>query len=116
VPHRQDRHYYRDHEATRDLVRTALQESRQEITLWQYPVWILWQPFFLLDLQPSKLAGAVHLEISTVLEHKQLAIAAYQSQVFPAGFLNRFASPYEIFFKDALAISHPAPASSQSLE
>jgi N-acetylglucosamine malate deacetylase 1 len=100
VPHRQDRHYFGDHEATQDLVRTALQVSGQEITLWQYPVWILWQPFFLLDLQPSELAGAVHLEISNVLEHKQLAIAAYQSQVFPAGFLKRFAAPYEIFFSE----------------
>jgi N-acetylglucosamine malate deacetylase 1 len=102
VPHRQDRHYFGDHEATRNLVKTALQKSGMTITLWQYPVWILWQPFFLFDLQPSELTGAVRLEISNVLEQKQSAIVAYQSQIFPAGFLKRFASPYEIFFKDTL--------------
>jgi N-acetylglucosamine malate deacetylase 1 len=100
VPHRQDRHYFGDHEATRDLVRAAIHESGSEITLWQYPVWILWQPFFLIDLKPKELAGAVHLEISKVLARKLSAIAVYQSQIFPTGFLKRFASPYEIFFKD----------------
>ncbi len=116
VPHRQDRHYFGDHEATRDLVKTALQESGMAITLWQYPVWILWQPFFLLDLQPSELAGAVHLKISDVLVQKQSAIAVYRSQVFPPGFLKRFGSAYEIFFKDMLTSSPSPRVSSQPVD
>ncbi len=99
VPHRNDRHYYGDHEATYELVSEAIERTGLQLTLLQYPVWILWQAPLLFDLKIDELVGAHRLSIAAVLEKKRAATRVYQSQIFPDGFLERFCVPYEIFFK-----------------
>lgn len=99
VPHRQDRHYLGDHEATYSLVKEAVADSGLTIDVWQYPIWLFWEAFALVDLKPAELIGAYRLSIDGVCERKQAAIAVYRSQIFPPGALRRFAAPYEIFFK-----------------
>lgn len=100
VPHRQDRHYFGDHEATYALVRAAIRQLDIMPTLYQYPVWLFWQAILVLDLKLSELAGSVHLSIDRVLERKRQALACYRSQPFPPGFLDRAAHSCELFFTD----------------
>lgn len=104
VPHRQDRHDGGDHEATYELVKAAIAQTRVEtnlkIDLLQYPVWILWHALPFIDLKPQELAGAYRLSIGAAQARKQKAISAYVSQTFPQGFLERFLMPYEVFFKE----------------
>lgn len=98
VPHRHDRHA--DHEATYDLVQAAVAEAGIQVTVYQYPIWMLWKAPLLLDLKLSEILGADRLSIQLVAEQKQAAITAYDSQcnVLPPGFLKRFISPYEFFW------------------
>jgi LmbE family N-acetylglucosaminyl deacetylase len=104
VPHRQDRHQGGDHEATYELVKAAIAQANLEtdlkIDLLQYPVWILWHALPFVDLKPRELAGAYRLSIGAAQARKQKAISAYVSQTFPKGFLERFLTPYEVFFKE----------------
>jgi N-acetylglucosamine malate deacetylase 1 len=100
VPHRQDRHDGGDHEATYELVKVAIAQTDLEIDLLQYPVWILWHALPFVDLKPQELAGAYRLSIGVAQARKKKAISAYVSQTFPQGFLDRFMTPYEIFFKE----------------
>ncbi len=100
VPHRQDRHDGGDHEATYTLVKAAIAETGLTIDLLQYPIWILWHPLPFVDLKPKELSGAYRLSIEAAQARKQRAIAAYVSQTFPEGFLERFLTPYEIFFRE----------------
>lgn len=99
VPHRADRHCFGDHEATYELVQEAINRSAIQVELLQYPVWLLWQPPLLFDLKPRELAGARRLSIKSVRLKKRRAIGVYQSQTFPQGFLKRFFSSYEIYFR-----------------
>lgn len=100
VPHRKD--FHADHEATYDLVRTAIAQSGLPVELWQYPIWIFWQNPLSFQLQQQDLARAYRLAISPVRGKKHQAIETYQSQIpgLSRGFLRRFFSPYELFFKD----------------
>lgn len=100
VPYRHDCHP--DHEATYSLVKKALSASNFKSELWQYPIWILWQNPLNSHLAPSDVANAYRVSIDSVQAQKHLAIASYHSQIatLPAGFLNRFFSPYEIFIKN----------------
>jgi LmbE family N-acetylglucosaminyl deacetylase len=100
VPHRQDRHDGGDHEATYELVKAAIAQTDLEIELLQYPVWILWHALPFVDLKPRELAGAYRLSIGAAQARKKKAISAYVSQTFPQGFLDRFLTPYEVFFKE----------------
>jgi N-acetylglucosamine malate deacetylase 1 len=100
VPHRQDRHEGGDHEATYALVKAAIAETGLTIALLQYPIWILWHPLPFVDLKPKELSGAYRLSIEAAQARKRKAIAAYVSQTFPKGFLERFLTPYEIFFRE----------------
>ncbi|MGA7954089.1 MAG: PIG-L family deacetylase [Gloeobacterales cyanobacterium] len=100
VPHRQDRHHGGDHEATYELVKAAIAQTNLEIDLLQYPVWILWHALPFIDLKPRELAGAYRLSIGAAQARKKKAISAYVSQTFPQGFLDRFLTPYEVFFKE----------------
>lgn len=99
VPHRHDRHP--DHEATYALVRSAIAESEIEVSLLQYPVWILWKAPLLIDLKVQEITGAHRLSIQSVKTKKKDAIAVYDSQcsVLPRGFLKKFVSPYEFFWR-----------------
>lgn len=100
VPHRQDRHDGGDHEATYDLVKAAIAQTGLAIDLLQYPIWILWNSLPLVDLKPEELSGAYRLSMEAAQDRKKKAIEAYVSQSFPEGFLDRFLTPYEIFFRD----------------
>jgi LmbE family N-acetylglucosaminyl deacetylase len=100
VPHRQD--FHPDHEATYQLVQAAIAKSRIKVDLLQYPIWILWQNPLSLQIRSKDIAGAYRLAINSVQQQKHQAIETYKSQIpgLTRGFLRRFFSPYELFFKD----------------
>jgi N-acetylglucosamine malate deacetylase 1 len=100
VPHQLDIHT--DHEATYGLVKQALAQSTYATTLWQYPVWMLWNRLLFWNLGTKDLSNAYRVPIGEVLEVKQQAIASYRSQhsVLPPGFLQTSLRSYEILFKD----------------
>lgn len=106
LPHHQDRHP--DHEATYTLAIEALQSAglREQVTIWQYPIWFFWDTPFGFNLQRPKLKGLYGLSIDVVREQKQRAIAIYTSQtgdeqsgVLPPGFLEQFIGSFELFFQ-----------------
>jgi glycosyltransferase involved in cell wall biosynthesis/LmbE family N-acetylglucosaminyl deacetylase len=103
VPHRNDCHL--DHEAAFQLTQRAVQLLGRDISLFQYPIWMLWAAPLFLRLNARALSGAQCLSIAPVLEKKKCAIGAHRSQcaTLPAGFLDRFFVPYEIFFHTTLA-------------
>lgn len=90
VPHRKD--FHADHEATYDLVRTAIAQSGMQVELLQYPIWIFWQNPLSFQLQGRDLDGAYRLTINSVRDRKHQAIETYQSQIpgLSRGFLRRF--------------------------
>lgn len=107
VTHRHDRSA--DHESAYVIAEAAIAASGLEIELLQYPIWILWKTLLFRDVKPSELVGARRLSIKTVQSKKRQALETYRSQysqmegaggtVLPPGFLRRFFSPYEVFFK-----------------
>jgi LmbE family N-acetylglucosaminyl deacetylase len=99
VPHKKDCH--KDHEATFELVKTAINEAKIKVELLQYPVWLFWRaPLFIL-LKIQDIAAAHRFSITSVQEKKGQAIASYSSQLqsLPSGFVKQFLNSYEIFFK-----------------
>ncbi|MEA5619679.1 PIG-L family deacetylase [Cronbergia sp. UHCC 0137] len=100
VPHYKDCH--RDHEATYDLVKTAIAQAGITLDILQYPIWLFWRaPLFIL-LKLSDIRAAYCLDINAVQPEKNKAIAAYPSQTenLPKGFIKQFLISTEIFFKD----------------
>lgn len=99
LPHRKDKH--NDHQATYDLVQAALIESKVQVEVFEYPIWLFWNVTQLFKLNLQELGDSYNLSIRTVYEKKQRAIKAYDSQcqIFPSSFIRRFAIPHEIFFK-----------------
>jgi N-acetylglucosamine malate deacetylase 1 len=99
VPHAMDQHD--DHEATHDYVQQAIAATGQPHLLYQYPVWIFWKAPLLLKLKPRQLKGWRRLNIQAVMPQKQAAIAAHSSQIptLPAGFIDRFYQPEELFYR-----------------
>jgi N-acetylglucosamine malate deacetylase 1 len=99
VPHSADNHP--DHEATFKIVQAALLHAKASCDLFQYPVWLFWQPLRSQLFKKRCLSGSFRLPIATVKSHKDRAIAMYQSQLpgLSARFLRQFDSPYEIFSK-----------------
>jgi len=100
VPHRKD--FHADHEATYELVKTAIAQSEMPVELLQYPIWIFWQNPLSFQLRRQDLKRAYRLAINSVCDKKHQAIKTYRSQIpgLSWGFLQRFFSPYELFFKD----------------
>ena len=100
VPHYKD--FHEDHEATYKLVQIAIASSGIKVELWQYPIWLLWQNPLSLKLKSQDIAGAYRLAINAVQNQKHQAIETYKSQIpgLTRGFLKRFFSPYELFFKN----------------
>lgn len=100
VPHHKDAHD--DHEATYKLVHEAIAATNLNIELWQYPIWLFWQSPFSIKIKSQDIAGAYSLAIDSVQTQKHQAIETYKSQIpgLTRGFLKRFFSPYELFFKN----------------
>lgn len=99
IPHRKDCH--RDHEATYELVKAAIREAKLDTELIQYPVWLFWRAPLFIMLKMQDIAAAYCVSIASVQEKKKQAIATYKSQLsgLPHGFVKRFFSNYEIYFK-----------------
>ncbi len=99
--------FHPDHEATFELVRDAIIESKQKIELFQYPIWAMWTPWRIKSL--AKSFSCYRLPIKEGIQKKRLALKAYRSQCealspdvdvsLPSEFLSLFLSSYEIFFK-----------------
>ncbi|QLE56524.1 PIG-L deacetylase family protein [Nostoc sp. TCL26-01] len=99
VPHSKDCH--KDHEATYDLVKTAIAQLNVTTDIFQYPVWLFWRsPLFIL-LKLSDLTAAYKFSIASVQDKKKQAIHSYSSQItnLPRGFIQQFLNTHEIFFK-----------------
>ncbi|BCL38608.1 PIG-L deacetylase family protein [Nostoc sp. MS1] len=99
VPHKKDCH--RDHEATYTLVKTAIQQAKINVDIFQYPVWLFWRaPIFIL-LKLQDIASAYKFPIASVKDKKKRAIASYVSQInnLPTGFIQQFLNSHEIYFK-----------------
>jgi N-acetylglucosamine malate deacetylase 1 len=105
VPHAIDQHD--DHEATHDLVKQAIDQTGKLHRLYQYPIWVFWKAPLFWRLKPCHLRGWRRLNIQAVLPQKQAAIAAHASQLptLPAGFLDRFRQPEELFYRDELHLA-----------
>jgi N-acetylglucosamine malate deacetylase 1 len=99
VPHAIDQHD--DHEATHDFVQQAIAATGQPHVLYQYPIWVFWKAPLFLKLKPRDLKGWRRLNIQAVMPQKQAAIAAHTSQIptLPAGFIDRFYEPEELFYR-----------------
>lgn len=99
VPHRKDSH--QDHEAAYTLVKEAIAQTKIEVDLLQYAIWLFWRSPLFIMLKLQDIAAAYRLPIAAVQEKKNRAIASYSSQIdsLPPGFIKRFLGSYEIFFK-----------------
>jgi LmbE family N-acetylglucosaminyl deacetylase len=103
VTHRRDHHS--DHEAAYRMVTDAILRSRLTVDLLQYPIWLVWFSGLGRRLRWRDLAGALVLPIHGVSSKKREAIAAFRSQLetLPSGSVERFYSPYEVFFATKLS-------------
>jgi LmbE family N-acetylglucosaminyl deacetylase len=105
VTHRHDIHP--DHEAAWQLVADSIAHSSpvQPPERFEYSIWMSWLAKATRSLRAADLAGARRLDIRSVRAKKRSAIAAYQSQVkaLPPGFISRFDSPFELFFRSSAA-------------
>lgn len=107
LPWRQDPH--RDHRATWQIVKAALEPARPRLI--EYPIWD-WDLAQRGDKGDINLLKAWRLDIQAVSELKQKAIATYRSQVTnlinddPQGFqlsaemLTHFAYPWELYLEE----------------
>jgi N-acetylglucosamine malate deacetylase 1 len=99
VNHRTDRHP--DHEAVFRIVADAIAQVSIPIEVYQYPIWMIWKGPYRWNEQPDDLRGALRLDVRSVQQQKDAAIAAYTSQheILPPGFLGQFTQGYELFFR-----------------
>jgi LmbE family N-acetylglucosaminyl deacetylase len=107
VPWRLDPHP--DHRATWQIMTAALEQASLDARVIEYPIWD-WDATQRQLFSPD-ITQAWRLDISTVVEVKQRAIAAYRSQITdlinddPTGFrltpqmLSNFAEPWEIYLE-----------------
>ncbi|MEO1374203.1 MAG: PIG-L deacetylase family protein [Cyanobacteria bacterium J06635_10] len=100
VPHHHDGHP--DHEATYSLVRSAIEASKMEIELLQYPIWMLWRNPLSSHKYLQRTSKAYRLFIGSFKEKKQQAITIYKSQTpnLPSSLKQAILSHHEMFFKD----------------
>jgi len=111
LPWRADPHP--DHRATWQLIHTARADLRLSPRLIEYPIWD-WDPIQRANSPNADHVTGWRLDISTVLELKLKAIAAYRSQTTdlidddPEGFrlkpemLANFARPWEVYLEEKL--------------
>ena len=100
VPHHHDGHP--DHEATYSLVRSAIEASKMQIELLQYPIWMLWRNPLSSREYLQKNSNAYRLSLGNFKEKKHQAIEVYKSQTpnLPSSLKQAIFSPHEMFFKD----------------
>ena len=108
LPWRHDPHP--DHRASYKLIQTALVDLALSPRIIEYPIWD-WDPQQRGNLPEPNRVKAWRLDISKVVELKQLAIAAYRSQTTdlidddPQGFrltpemLANFTRPWEVYIE-----------------
>lgn len=111
APWRDDPHL--DHRATWQLISAVVKTLSLSVRVVEYPIWD-WDVQQRSNLHPSHHVLAWRLDIHRVVDLKQLAIAAYQSQVTnlidddPSGFrltpamLANFAHPWEIYLEEII--------------
>ncbi|RCJ29970.1 LmbE family protein [Nostoc punctiforme NIES-2108] len=100
VPHRKDNHS--DHECTYKFLKVAVEQSKIELEILQYSIWIFWLSPLFIKLRFSDLTGAYRLCINSVLEQKKRAVTVYKSQapILPPRVIKSFLlNHHEIFFK-----------------
>ena len=109
LPWRYDPHA--DHRATWKLIKAALHDLHLSPRLIEYPIWD-WDSKQRGSLPASLEVTTWRLDISTVVEVKQQAIAAYRSQITdlidddPQGFrlsaemLDNFTRPWEVYLEE----------------
>jgi N-acetylglucosamine malate deacetylase 1 len=99
VPYNKDGHP--DHEATYELVRSAIEQARIEAELLQYPIWAFWRKPSDSTLKKQDIANAYKVFIGSVRQQKKQAIENYKSQIrgLPGVLIDSCTCEYEIFFK-----------------
>jgi LmbE family N-acetylglucosaminyl deacetylase len=109
LPWRSDPHL--DHRATWQLIHAAVQRLELSVRLVEYPIWD-WDPEQRRDSSDQERVSAWRLDIDSVVQLKQEAIAAYRSQTTdlidddPHGFqltaamLANFSHPWEVYLED----------------
>jgi N-acetylglucosamine malate deacetylase 1 len=99
VPHNKDGHP--DHEATYELVRSAIEQARIDAELLQYPIWAFWRKPSDSTLKKQDIANAYKVFIGSVRQQKKQAVKNYKSQIcgVPKVLIDSCTSKYEIFFK-----------------
>lgn len=109
LPWRSDPHL--DHRATWQLIHAAVQRLVLSVRLVEYPIWD-WDPQQRRQASDHERVSAWRLDIDSVVELKQRAIAAYRSQTTdlidddPHGFqltaamLANFSHPWEVYLED----------------
>ena len=108
LPWRRDPHP--DHRATTGIFFEAIKKLNEPPRILEYPIWI-WELAEAADAPRAGEVRAFRLDIKTVSEQKQAAIAAHRSQTTdliaddPEGFrltphiLENFAAPFEIYLE-----------------
>lgn len=103
LPHRRD--FHKDHEATFGLAIRALQQGGLNVDLLQYSIWMPWCSPLLWRLKPGYLADGVRLKLDEAAQAmRDRAIRSYRTQlaVLPPGFVKRFFSSEEVYFRHSL--------------
>ena len=111
LPWRRDPHP--DHRATTQIFFETIKRLDEPPRMLEYPIWI-WELAETIDAPRAEEVRAFRLDIKTVSEQKQTAIAAHRSQTTdlikddPDGFrltpdiLDNFAAPFEIYLEGVL--------------
>ncbi len=105
VPHWDDGHG--DHEAGFEMAVEAVRRTNSGIRVFQYTIWGPWLHPLYRAASLRDLRSAYRLPIGEVQAEKIAAIQAYTSQLvtLPAGFLDRFYRPYELFFPLTVSVA-----------
>jgi LmbE family N-acetylglucosaminyl deacetylase len=111
VPHRNDHHA--DHEAANAMAREAIAlsaDAAPNITLLEYPIWLLWWAPLNQPARRMHLESARRIDIGPVAAQKSAAIAVYRSQLptMPWKFMNQFTGGFELFFTRGRNDNRPA--------
>jgi LmbE family N-acetylglucosaminyl deacetylase len=99
VPHRHDPHP--DHIAANSITRQAITQASADVTLMEYPIWLLWWAPLNLPAAQLHLQGARRITLGNrATAIKANAINAYRTQLpgMPWKFMTQFTGGFELFF------------------